>query len=39
MINYRLLNAIRDMQVASKECNLYSGDIDGKWGKGSAYYP
>lgn len=36
MINYRLLNAIRDMQVASKECNLYSGDIDGKWGKGSA---
>lgn len=35
-MNYRLLNAIRDIQVASKECGLYLGDIDGKWGKGSA---
>jgi len=35
-VNYRLLNAIRDIQVASKECNLYSGSIDGAWGKGSA---
>lgn len=34
-MNYRLLNAIRDIQVASKECGLYSGAIDGKWGKGS----
>lgn len=36
MINYRLLNAIRDIQVASKECGLYAGAIDGKWGPGSA---
>lgn len=35
-MNYRLLNAIRDIQVASKECGLYLGAIDGKWGKGSA---
>lgn len=36
MMNYRLLNAVRDIQVASKEANLYAGSIDGKWGKGSA---
>jgi hypothetical protein len=36
MTNYRLLNAIRDIQVASKECDLYAGSIDGKWGNGSA---
>lgn len=35
-MNYRLLNAIRDFQVASQECDLYPGSIDGKWGKGSA---
>lgn len=36
-MNYRLLNAIRDIQVTSKECGLYlAGSIDGKWGKGSA---
>ena len=35
MTNYRLLNAIRDIQVASKECDLYTWDIDGKWGGAS----
>lgn len=36
-MNYRLLNAIRDIQVTSKECGLYlAGSIDGKWGRGSA---
>lgn len=36
-MNYRMLNAIRDIQVASKECGLYlAGAIDGKWGRGSA---
>jgi len=34
-MDYRLLNAIRDFQVASQECDLYSGSVDGKWGKGS----
>lgn len=36
-MNYRMLNAIRDIQVASKECGLYlAGAIDGKWGMGSS---
>lgn len=35
-MNYRMLNAVRDIQVLLKEAGVYPGSIDGAWGKGTA---
>lgn len=35
-MNYRMLNAVRDIQVLLKEAGVYAGSIDGAWGKNTA---
>jgi len=35
-MNYRMLNAVRDIQVLLKEAGVYPGTIDGAWGKNTS---
>jgi hypothetical protein len=35
-MSFRTVNGVKDIQVVTQECHVYSGGIDGVWGAGSA---